>query len=327
MHATMARRIWYILIGVTLFSVIWPWVTVVLKLAADDFTAWNRVLGMYPLFNKFVADYPFIDIRQYSLLSDISWHQPYGIRSIITYIQHSTANAVFLGIYIVARRFLISIFNNALIWLHSDGYSREKRITAGTIITIVLVFHTKLFLGFWFAGIAGWHYSEVKSAIQPANRPHLEIARESFLYDAVRLDNAQYFTDYHQIPGFLPGSAMFLHFSDGSIRVANYELVEVVFPWYLFGELYQETNNSAMFINFVRHGLDDRRANRNFLAPLNIAYPNHTPYIPINYQTYPSSTHLQQISFWRIVLYIDQNKHAYITNAYLVHTIPMSSQK
>lgn len=36
---------------------------------------------------------------------------------------------LFFGICIVTRQFLMSIFNNALIWLHSDGYSREKRIT------------------------------------------------------------------------------------------------------------------------------------------------------------------------------------------------------
>jgi hypothetical protein len=214
-----------------------------------------------------------------------------------------------------------------LIWLHSDRYSREKRITVGIIATVVTVFHTNLFLGFWFSGIAGWHYSEVKSTIQSTNRPHLEVTHESFLYDAVRLDNAQYLSNQHHIPGLLSGSAMFLHFNDGSIRAANYELVEVIFPWYLFGELYQETNNSAMFIDFVRHGLEDRRANRNFLAPLSISYPNHTPYMPINYENYPPPDNLQQISFWRIIIYIDQNKHAYITNAHLTHIISVNLQQ
>ena len=52
MHATMARRIWYTLVGVTLFSVIWPRVMAVLKLAADDFTAMKspeitRIIKIY----------------------------------------------------------------------------------------------------------------------------------------------------------------------------------------------------------------------------------------------------------------------------------------
>jgi hypothetical protein len=112
--------------------------------------------------------------------------------------------------------------------------------------------------------------------------------------------------DNYPTSGYITGPAMFLHYSSGEVLPANYELTELVFPQYAFGQLYEEIENPHLFFDVVKAELDDRSKNRRFLLPLSIAYPNHTPYMPIDYSDYPPAEKLEKISFWTLTVFINE---------------------
>jgi hypothetical protein len=51
------------------------------------------------------------------------------------------------------------------------------------------------------------------------------------------------------------------------------------------------------------------------LLPLPISYPNHSPYMPIDYRSYPAAHTLRRISFWTLTIHVDDARNVQVAQA------------
>jgi hypothetical protein len=139
----------------------------------------------------------------------------------------------------------------------------------------------------------------------------VQLERAPFLETALVPEHATYLTQ----KGYLTGKAMFLHYRNGEVLPANYELTELVFPEYVFRERFQAISRPDVFFQIIKASLANRNANRRFLLPLSVAYPNHSVYMKIDYEKYPPAEYLERISFWELTVFVDDQRQVDIVRA------------
>lgn len=198
------------------------------------------------------------------------------------------------------------VFRLAIEWLRQPQDHVARRVVFGCVVVMVLTYATRAHIGFWFPGILGWTFENKGSRIVSSEPPLTEL--DTPLDDDLRAalaaatvpENARFLRQR----GYLTGTAFLLHFKDGSILPANYELTDFVFPQYIFGGLHARVAHEEEFASVVQSRLRMRQAGRRFILPLDFAYPNHTPYMPIDYTDYPPAQELLRITLWRMVTFV-----------------------
>ena len=201
--------------------------------------------------------------------------------------------------------------------LPNKKYARQATILLFLVLTGT--YQSKAFLGFWFPGISGW--TEVDLLTQTRRHPPTDLILEKpshFVSQAIISEHARYLS----VNGYLEGPAVFLHFSDASVRPANDELLGFVFPGYaLNSSTYNDLQLNQACLRIIRHSLSERRSAKRFLLPETIAYPAHTPYMSISYCNYPDHEELIGVSWWRITVKIIGEKPPEVIGAQKIHSI------
>lgn len=307
-----SRGLFRFLLAVTVAGIALPLVSVVLKLAAADFHLWHRALERVPAAGSLVSAHPLLDIsRTMPWLAAVSWHQPTDGDNVVYYVRYVVFNALVLAGLLLWRRRIGRGLERIVAWYHQPGHRHARRVILGTAIVMVFTYQTKAHLGFWFSGIAGWTYANWEPRLSAAPPTAAGGPVPPFATSAVLPHNARFLPG----AGYLDGPAMFLHFDTGEVLPANYELVDLVFPEYVFGRLYREMRAPDVFADIVKASLGTRRRNRRFLVPLPFAYPNHAPYMPVEYGRYPPASALNRISFWELTLHIASSRRVEVVSS------------
>jgi len=200
---------------------------------------------------------------------------------------------------IVFHKKIILVLNKVHIWAIKPFDLYPKKCVLLAFLIVVGTFQSKVFLGFWFAGIAGWDYSNYKLKQRPVPDNFQKLSVPKFLQEAVIEQNAQFL----HYPGHLPGSAVFLHYSNGQVLPTNSEIFGVVFPDYLLRPGFSKNKEmQSSLLTMIKHNLIERQKCKRFLLPLSIAYPPHTPHMNISYNDYPDAKSLKGVSWWSILV-------------------------
>ncbi len=304
-----------LLISFFILGVLFPALALCSKLAANNFSNFYYVVNQIPGMTSLLHHFPILDIgRNFPVLSEWSWHAQWNQRSFPQYI---LINGTFLGIVITKKREMLKYIQYFLAWLRDSTYQRPRRYIALISFVLVATFLLKINLGFWFPGIAGWTYADWKSRLHPmpprgveqSDKSHVE--GRTFLHAAVLPHNARYLSQ----SGYVKGKAIFLHFQDGQILPGNFELLEMVYPEYVFGRSMNQDYLHGQFFRILQESLANRRAGKIFLLPISLSYPNHNTYMSLDYQLYPDPSQLQKISFWDLVIHISEDKNISIVSA------------
>lgn len=206
-------------------------------------------------------------------------------------------------------------------WLNRPDFRRERQIVFAFGCMVVFVFLFKLHLGFWHRSAQGWTYENRRESMvitySPADitvRPNLP----PFLQTGLIQENTAYLPNTGLLQGFL----LFLHFDNGQILPANFELLnmsgaDMIFRW----PVGPRPQHVAPFARIIQHSLARRRQGVRFALPTAIAYPNHVSYFFIDYADYPPANTLRAITFWAVKVRITPEKQAEILDAGLINMV------
>ena len=219
---------------------------------------------------------------------------------------------------ITFHRYVIFALYKVHDWARKPLHLYPKKCVLFTLLILIGTYQSKVFLGFWFAGIAGWDYSNYKLKQRPVPKNFKKLTVPKFLQKAVIEQNAQFL----HYPGHLPGSAVFLHYSDGQVLPTNNELLGVVFPDYLLKPGFSEDKAmQSSLLSMIQHNLIERKNDKRFLLPLSIAYPPHTPYMFISYKDYPDAKSLQGVSWWSILVEIKGENTPEVVSGEMLYSV------
>lgn len=198
-----------------------------------------------------------------------------------------------------------------LAWRANADHRYARNVIFLAVVATIAGYQSRAHLGFWYFGIPGWTYHN-KTIPDISTRPFVEPNEQpipSFFAQGVLKNNAAYLWK----SGYLRGWATFLHYRDGTVHIANDDLLGIVFPEYAVGN--SGARRPEIFAKIVRHSLETRRAGRRFLLPLSIAYPNHAPYMPLDYTDTPPSSTLEKLTRWRITIHVDDQRRVTVVGA------------
>jgi hypothetical protein len=177
---------------------------------------------------------------------------------------------------------------------------RRRRLIQGLLALLVLIYCGKIHFGFFHHGIAGWVYPDREYIFK---EPQLNGSTDfpSDLKSGLLPENVRY------IPraGYFTRKLMMLEFNDGSRRPTNYGVTSLVFDYILFGNEYEEIEQPQLFWKIYEWGYENHRRGRRFILPISIAYPNHAPYMSINYRDYPDVSQIRAITLWKLEVFAD----------------------
>jgi len=291
----------------SILGFIMPIVTLVLKVSVNNFKGWDLLLDSSTMVSDLVINYPVINIKEnFPFLSKLGWHKPFSYYCLPRYVRYSLFNLLAMGLMLRYSNVLKIKLKPFIQWVLETPYAFQRKLIFGICIFFLLTFQLKLYWGFWYAGISGWSNNDVQSLITNTYTPDTTTIKgrnigeiiPDFLIKGINPSNVQYVSR----AGYIQKNVMFLHFKDGQVLPINYELTEFVFPRFIFGKKFnQEIRDTALFLKVIKHSLKKRRRNRRFLLPQGIGYPNHTPYMRIDYTQYPSENSIVNVSFWEIL--------------------------
>ncbi len=317
------RLLYRLLVAATVFGILLQGSTLVLKPAANDFRVWTNFRDAEPARAAFFAEHPQLDLaRAAPFLTRIAWHAPHETPFLRVYARHAAFDAVVLVLLLVFRRRTVRALERFATWLREPRERRARRLVLAFSGVIVSCYLSLTSLGFFFPGIGGWTYSDWRGRLRaeldsagdpdPAGGRVPSAEERAFLERAVAFENARFLPR----AGYLSGPGMFLHYSDGSVLPASYELTEMVFPRYYFGGKNERVNDPDTFGRVLRSSLSNwRRYGGRFLLPASLAYPNHAVYAPIDYSEYPDPATLERVTFWHLTLSVDAERRAELVTA------------
>ena len=188
----------------------------------------------------------------------------YHLSGIEYYLKWSAYNFFCILLLIFFKKKIINFLEKVKEFY--DGYN----VILFSVIFIVLTYQSKLFLGFWFAGIVGWDESHIKSQLKPVSKPlvknNAEISKSLLL--GIDIENFNLFFE----EGCLPGQVI-LGYADGKIVAINNGISGIVFDYRFVND--QNSN----WLNIINH-----RQNKNYKQYLaspflfGLIYPEHATY-------------------------------------------------
>ncbi len=305
----VARRLYRLFIAGALLGAALPVLTIVMS-AGDGESAWLPTLRGHTFYPEELA---YRAVRAvfdaFPALDELSWHRhPVAPSSVDYYVHYARFNLLLLLAAVLWRSRFLRLLEAVAAWLERPDHRRERRIIVVAAAAMIFAFQTKTFYGFYWPGISGWTMHNFRPEI--ADRPPpasdqrglVHVAEHPYLMAAVVHENARYLPR----AGYLTKPAMFLHFDNGEVLPGNHELAEIVFPHKAFGSYWGELSEPWVFVRIVQASLENRRQGRRFLLPIAVSYPNHSPYMFIDYRDYPAADTLARISFWRLTLRVHE---------------------
>jgi hypothetical protein len=310
-----AARLRAIVLAVVLLGALLPPLTVLLKLAADDFRLWRSFQVSNELVRGWVAAWPALDIsRSLPWLSELAWQSTNDRHLHEFYARIGAWNAGLFVLCVLFRRRLLALCARACAFLHGAGHARARRIVFGAGLLLFAAWVTRTPLGFWFPGIGGWTYEGTRTELRdtpfPAALEGPEAESPPTAEERAWLEPTLIAGRARFLPraGYLGGTALTLHYADGSVLPGSYELTELVFPQYVFGTLYADVRRPELFARMVQRALAYRKKGARFLLPLAIGYPNHSAYHALDYAGYPPPETLERIVLWTYTLQVGADR-------------------
>ncbi|MCA6123528.1 hypothetical protein J6500_16730 [Bradyrhizobium sp. WSM 1704] len=229
------------------------------------------------------------------IIGKIPWLSDYG-RSLLPWASLLAAG------FIIFQRSIRRTCAEVAAWL-SPG-DRNRWIIVGCCLLIFTSYCWQLHIGIIHRGVPGWVYADVPDVILPEAPAHLEMPADidpALFKAALR----PWVLPYVERSGYATNEVMFLHFKDGTMRPANYELAMVSWPKSTFGLVNGHMLHEAEFLAVIKHYFASRRAGRSMLLPSAIAYPRHLNYQPIDYTKYPPAGDIVGASIWTLTVHVD----------------------
>jgi len=252
-----------------------------------------------------------------SWLTEYSWHLyktgPLRQHNIGFYYRYALANAVILLLVVVFRGRYRAALGALVGWFRQHGFRWQRRVILVALVGVVVCWQTKLKPGFWFYGIAGWTYADCASGMTqdpPSPAPAPAPAVLAALERGIVPDNAKYLPN----AGFLHGRVLLLHFKNGEVFPANWELLDMVFPYVVLHPVKEA--DARTFFDIAKANLDRRRQGRRMLLPVAWAYPNHGTYVHVSYADCPPADQLAEVSSWAIAVAVGEDRRVSIIRAY-----------
>ena len=183
----------------------------------------SLILVSYLTFVVFVAlILPILSLLQHEHIIHLDWLIDNG-RSMLPW-----ATLVAFVFVIFFRKIYLACARIAA-WVLEDSKGKARWTVIGFCLLIVTSYSWQLNIGIAHRGVPGWAYVGIPEFIQNDPPPNLamppEIARSVF-------DSAlqHWVMPYIHKSGFASSEVLFLHFTDGSMRPANYQLAMVSWP-------------------------------------------------------------------------------------------------
>ncbi|HEX2842737.1 hypothetical protein [Hyphomicrobium sp.] len=264
--------------------------------------AWlARLLFGWLSFVVFVAvALPALGTLQALKLIRISWmYSPLG--------HHLIAAGILATAFLVCSKAIYKQCERLSDWLLEPASDRNRWVLVILPLIIITSYAWQLHIGFAHRGAPGWTYANIKDFVRaeaPADVNFPKNMERGAFAAALRPEAFPYV----KRTGYASAEVMFLHFSDGTMRPANFELAMVSWPRSTFGLAKDNVRHGDKLIQLVRHNLAARREGRKFLLPESISYPSHLSYQRIDYSGYPSEDTLSGISLWEVVAKVDTDK-------------------
>lgn len=304
------RRFVLLLLFATILGILCPVATTVSKLSADHFRQWKKLQASSSTVRKILRRFPVLDLAEFGILEKLAWTNGEDDGEVRVYLCDAAFHVAALVVVVLFRRRLTKVGDKIADWCVQPTYRGPRRIIFWCGVFIVFSYPTKAFSGIFFPGIGGWTYEDALSELStdlPAVRPDKKTftaAEAPFLQKAIVAENGRFI----EKSGFLTRRAVFLHYRDGSVLPFNYELLEFVFPNFIFGRDMRAVEHPDIFFAVLKSGLRERARGRRFLLPNSVAYPNHSVYMPIDYEGYPPVETLEKVTMWTVTIAVGEKR-------------------
>ena len=133
----------------------------------------------------------------------------------------------------------------------------------------IFTFQSKLFSGWWFAGISGWDYRNYKKNISSKINKEIITSNNTILRKGINWKNFEKLKEYYQRDLTLKGHVHVIRDDNNVSYITNAGILEIVFPerFYKSKDLLSNLVNSKM----------------NKVTKSQKYYPEHSPYHYIKY--------------------------------------------
>ncbi|TCA02759.1 hypothetical protein [Rhizobium leguminosarum] len=270
--------------------------------AVDEDLARRLSIGLRAYFSFVIAvglALPLLSFLQYKeAIHRVAWLSDAG-RSMLPW-------AAFIAIaFIVFQKFVRRSCMSIAAWALETPGDRYRFVVIGCCLLIFTSYSWQLHIGIAHRGVPGWVYAGLPDVIQHDEPANLSLPPD---IDPATFKAAlqPWVMPYIHRSGYASSEVLFLHFKDGTMRPANYELAMVSWPKSTFGLANGQMTHGPEFLAIVKHNFANRRAGGAFLLPGAISYPSHLNYQRIDYRGYPAADEIVGASLWTLTVRIDE---------------------
>lgn len=233
------------------------------------------------------------------------WYHVRDIGHLFYYFNHFIF-LIFLFLFLLIFNKRISqLIKNIVEWSSIENHIRPRKIIFYCSIFLILILITKVHTGLFFGGISGWDNYNVKPAIKETLEISIvDLEHQNYYKKALIEEHALFINE----TGYISGQAYFMHFSDGQVLPFNLGILNAIFPelqYPISNNKYMDYQLQCKLIKHLKYSLK-KKMNPHILG--RFKYPNHTPYMKINYDNYPKAEMLENISVHKIYVYVSDKK-------------------
>jgi hypothetical protein len=240
---------------------------------------------------------PVLSLLQYHGKIHFPWLIDTG-RSILPWAASVVAS------FILCHKFVSKKCTEIAGWIVGTPGDNYPWTIVGFCLLLLTSYAWQLNIGIAHRGVPGWVYADLPDFVQSKEPSDLSLpsnVKLSVFEEALQ----PWVMPYVHRSGFASSEVLFLHFKDGTMRPANYQLAMVSWPKSTFKLENGNMTHGQAFLAIVKHYFANRRAGISFLLPAAIAYPNHINYQRIDYRSYPSADEIIGASLWTLTVRVD----------------------
>lgn len=234
-----------------------------------------------------------------------SWHgENSGLGAFHFYAKWSIYNFIIIIILIIFKKRVFNILRK-FIFIFNDN-----KIVMYTIISLALLYNTKIFLGFHFSGIPGWDYSNnagfggnnweeptfASKRYETRNFKKIDINKFNRLIQGVDKERAKLILNNDSIRG----NVILAYINDEAYPI-NDGLSGVVFPY-----KFVDSPEKGEWLRIINHRIKRIRNYNPFWK--SIRYPDHTIYMDFGDEIFFKNNLINKIEYWEIELSEINNK-------------------
>ena len=233
------------------------------------------------------------------------WYHVKNIGHLFYYFNHFIFLIFLLLVLIIFKKKFNQLVENLINWSSIVEDSRPRKVVFYCSVFLILIVTTKAHTGLFFAGISGWDNHDVEPAIQETlATPTGDLKHHTYYRQAIIKEHALFINE----TGYVSGKGYFMHFSDGAVLPFNLGIFNAIFPelqYPISNPKYMDGDKQCKLIKHLKYSLDKHKT-PHILGRLK--YPNHTPYMKIDYSNYPKADLLESISAHEIFVHVSDRK-------------------